>query len=68
MREIRPSGLMSGDWKRNYGTNCDTGIGETAIKRFTSPPTATAPVVDFTCAPKARICLWREVSARRVVD
>ena len=23
-----PSGLMSGDWKRNYGANCDTGMGE----------------------------------------
>ena len=28
MPEIGMSSLMSGDWKRNYGANCDTGTGE----------------------------------------
>ena len=26
--------LMSGDWKRNYGANCDTGIGESSRKQY----------------------------------
>jgi len=30
MPEIGTSSLMSGDWKRSYGANCDTGTGESA--------------------------------------
>src|SRR3954451_3131519 len=49
MPEIGMSSLMSGDWKRNYGANCDTGTGEsrrTTVKP--RKPNATAPVVDST--------------------
>ena len=27
------SGLMSGDWKRTYGANCDTGVSESGRKQ-----------------------------------
>jgi len=33
--------LMSGDWKRNYGTNCDTGMGES--RRQTVQPRSLRP-------------------------
>jgi hypothetical protein len=36
MPEIGMSSLMSGDWKRNYGANCDTGTGES--RRTTVKP------------------------------
>src|SRR3954447_13813351 len=52
MPEIGMSSLMSGDWKRNYGANCDTGTGEsrrTTVKP--REPNATAPVVDSTPKP-----------------
>jgi hypothetical protein len=52
MPEIGMSSLMSGDWKRNYGANCDTGTGEsrrTTVKP--RKPNATAPVVDSTPEP-----------------
>ena len=32
---------MSGDWKRNYGTNCDTGMGES--RRQTVQPRSLRP-------------------------
>ncbi len=49
MREIRSPGLMSGDWKRSYGANCDTGSGrKPPVNGTASQPTATAPVVDST--------------------
>ena len=51
MREIRSPGLMSGDWKRSYGANCDTGSGrKPPVNGTASQPTATAPVVDSTHA------------------
>ena len=33
MRAICTSGLMSGDWKRTYGANCDTGVSESGRKQ-----------------------------------
>lgn len=33
MRAICMSGLMSGDWKRTYGANCDTGVSESGRKQ-----------------------------------
>src|SRR5450759_3792724 len=48
MRAICMSGLMSGDWKRTYGANCDTGVSESGRKQSSSRPTDTAPVVDST--------------------
>ena len=33
MPEIGTSSLMSGDWKRSYGANCDTGTGESRRKQ-----------------------------------
>ena len=42
-------GLTSGDWKRSYGANCDTGSGrKPPVNGTASQPTATAPVVDST--------------------
>ena len=42
---------MSGDWKRSYGANCDTGSGrKPPVNGTASQPTATAPVVDSTHA------------------
>jgi hypothetical protein len=32
-RKIGTSSLMSGDWKRGYGANCDTGTGESRRKQ-----------------------------------
>ena len=32
---------MSGDWKRNYGANCDTGMGES--RRQTAQPRSLRP-------------------------
>lgn len=34
-------GLMSGDWKRSYGANCDTGTGES--RRITHLPRSLRP-------------------------
>jgi hypothetical protein len=33
MRAICMSGLMSGDWKRTYGANCDIGVSENGRKQ-----------------------------------
>ena len=61
MREIRTSGLMSGDRKRNYGTNCDTGMGEsrrqTVQPRSLRPPRQSSTYV----RPEGAHYLWREV-------
>ena len=43
MPKIGTSSLMSGDWKRSYGANCDTGIGESCRQQE-----SLAPVVDST--------------------
>jgi len=52
MPEIGTSSLMSGDWKRSYGANCDTGTGESCRKTVKPrKPKATAPVVDSTPEP-----------------
>ena len=49
-------GLMSGDWKRSYGANCDTGSGRKPPDNTpASQPTATAPVVDSTRLDRARM-------------
>jgi len=33
MPEIGASSLMSSDWKRGYGANCDAGTGESCRKQ-----------------------------------
>lgn len=52
MREIRSPGLMSGDWKRSYGANCDTGSGEsrrsTALPRSLRPPRQSSTLLAST--------------------
>ena len=46
---------MSGDWKRSYGANCDTGSGrKPPVNGTASQPTATAPVVDSTWLDPSR--------------
>jgi hypothetical protein len=68
MPEIGMSSLMSGDWKRNYGANCDTGTGEsrrTTVKP--RKPNATAPVVDSTAEPLVVTASQTEVSERGAV-
>ena len=47
---------MSGDWRRSYGANCDTGSGrKPPVNGTASHPTATAPVVDSTRLDRARM-------------
>jgi hypothetical protein len=50
MREIRMSGLTSGDWKRSHGPAeiRHRQQAKAAGNSYSSGPTATAPVVDAT--------------------
>jgi len=50
MREIRTSGLMSGEGKRSHGLP-DCGTACESSGHHHRPPTATAPFLDSTKGP-----------------
>jgi hypothetical protein len=68
MPEIGTSSLMSGDWKRSYGANGDTGIGRKLLETVKPrKPTATTPVVDSTPEPLLMRAGQLQLLERRVV-
>ena len=54
MPKIGTSSLMSGDWKRSYGANCDTGIGASCRKtvkpRILRPPRQSSTLLLIPCS------------------
>ena len=53
--------LMSGDWKRNYGANCDTGIGESSRKQYSLAAYGHRASRRLYVRPEGAYHLWREV-------